>query len=322
MAAACGIVLDRHVPKNAGTTVRSMLMHNAQLRHCRYVGYDVSSTWRSISKGGAAFNHIALGELTRKVSPGTRWCIEAHIVSATFWPEVTALRSRCTTTVMVRVRQPLAWYRSYYSWAVLGKQRGGEMGYGVNFTHWLPNNLQSRMLLFGDAAGVRRWEQKQVDLRPRVPSTRSARLSPPQQSGLRRILRAADIVAPLERLDEALVLLNRLAGGWLDTRYERERPGPTHGPWEARRPQRRVDDVGSFCAPGERERACQRAVEEVAPDDHELYATASARFEQQVSARRADDPEFAKALDEKATARQRLNAPKRLPDRSKLSKLG
>ena len=30
---------------------------------------------------------------------------------------------------MVRVRQPLAWYQSYYAWTVLGKQRAREVDY-------------------------------------------------------------------------------------------------------------------------------------------------------------------------------------------------
>ena len=39
-------------------------------------------------------------------------------------------------------------YRSYYDWAVLGRQRGGEarQQWGANFTDWLPPNLQSALL--------------------------------------------------------------------------------------------------------------------------------------------------------------------------------
>ena len=84
--ASCELVVDRHVPKNAGTTVRSMLILNAQtLKRCRFVGYDVSSTWHSVHKAGAAFNHVALSDLLRRLRPGTRWCVEAHIVAESFW---------------------------------------------------------------------------------------------------------------------------------------------------------------------------------------------------------------------------------------------
>ena len=151
--ASCELVVDRHVPKNAGTTVRSMLMLNAlKLKRCLFIGYDVSSTWRSVHRAGAAFNHVALGELLRKLRPGARWCVEAHIVADSFWRDLASLRTlrpRCRALVMVRVRQPLAWYQSYYSWTVLGKQRGREEGYGANFSEWLAGapNLQSRPAL-------------------------------------------------------------------------------------------------------------------------------------------------------------------------------
>ena len=243
------ILIDRHVPKNAGTTVRSIWLRNAQKRRCRFVGYDVSSTWRSAKlKSSAKFNHIAFGEFARKVRAGQRWCVEAHIVFDTFWSDLAALRGRCAycrALVMVRVRHPYSWYRSYYSWAVFSKQRAGVSGLGANFTEWLPHNLQSRMLLFGDAAGAHRWEQKKIDQRPH--SRDGHALSSQQWAGLHRILRAADIAAPLERFDEALVLLSHLSGGWLDTHYITHRPGPTHGSWEGR-PQHTVPALESICA--------------------------------------------------------------------------
>lgn len=260
------------------------MLNAPKLKRCRFVGYDVSSTWRSVHQAGAAFNHVALGDLLRKLRPGTRWCVEAHIVAESFWRDLASLRTlrpRCRALVMVRVRQPLAWYQSYYSWTVLGKQRGREEGYGANFSEWLAGapNLQSRLLLFGDAAGGPRWEQKGADrLQPGAPR----RLTVAQRRGVQRILQAADIVAPVERLDESLVLLRQLAGGWLDTRYSRTRPGPTHGPWEARRPQRVVAGVHALCAEGASRRACAAAAAEAAPDDHELYVTVCDRFERQL----------------------------------------
>ena len=121
----CAIVVDRHVPKNAGTSVRSMLQRNARAGACTFVGYDVSSTWRRAG-GNGGFNHVAFGELLRRLRPGTRWCVEAHIVSDSFWADVARLHAmpRTRALVMVRVREPYAWYTSYYEWQVLGKQRG------------------------------------------------------------------------------------------------------------------------------------------------------------------------------------------------------
>ena len=76
-------IVDRHVPKNAGTSVRSMLQRNARAGACTFVGYDVSSTWRRAGSNGG-FNHVAFSELLRRLRPGTRWCVEAHIVSDSF----------------------------------------------------------------------------------------------------------------------------------------------------------------------------------------------------------------------------------------------
>lgn len=121
----CTIIVDRHVPKNAGTSVRSMLQRNARAGACTFVGYDVSSTWRRAGSNGG-FNHVAFSELLRRLRPGTRWCVEAHIVSDSFWSDVMRLHAmpRTTSLVMVRVREPYSWYTSYYEWQVFGKQRG------------------------------------------------------------------------------------------------------------------------------------------------------------------------------------------------------
>ena len=56
-----------------------------------------------------------------------RLCVEAHIVGPTFWEEVQRLRgtlfaARCAVRVMVRVREPVSWYISFYDWAILGRQ--------------------------------------------------------------------------------------------------------------------------------------------------------------------------------------------------------
>ena len=57
---SCGFVIDRHVPKTGGTTVRSFLRGNQQLQACEYVGYDVGRTWKS----AVGFSHRNLAELT------------------------------------------------------------------------------------------------------------------------------------------------------------------------------------------------------------------------------------------------------------------
>jgi len=117
-AARCGAVIDRHVPKTGGTTVRTFLRHNAKLGSCHYAGYDVSSTWKS----RVGFNHVDFREIARDLAKGGRlWCVEAHVVADTFWHDLGVLRSTlsqaprtppCTVVTLVRVREPYSWYKS------------------------------------------------------------------------------------------------------------------------------------------------------------------------------------------------------------------
>ena len=154
MNVTCGAVIDRHIPKTAGTTVRTFLRHNANIGSCHYAGYDVSSTWPS----RVGFNHIDFKQISKAVPRGQKfWCVEAHVVAATFWRDLSALRliaaiNRCAVVTLVRVREPYSWYRSYYQWAILERQRGSQPLFGANFTDWLPYNLQSHHLLYGDEA--------------------------------------------------------------------------------------------------------------------------------------------------------------------------
>lgn len=117
-ASRCGAVIDRHVPKTGGTTVRTFLRHNANLGSCHYAGYDVSSTWKS----RVGFNHVGFREIARDLAMGGRlWCVEAHVVADTFWQDLGVLRSTlsqaprtppCTIVTLVRVREPYSWYKS------------------------------------------------------------------------------------------------------------------------------------------------------------------------------------------------------------------
>ena len=159
---SCGLVLDRHVPKNAGTTVRSMLRLNARRGSCEYIGYDMGRTWTS----RVGFNHTSLAELTAELNaeppPQRRLCAEAHMVAGSFWSDLATLRSGsfahvCRVVVMVRVREPYSWYRSFYDWAARPRQRTGDARWGENFTDWVPPNMQSRYLLHGADGRASEW---------------------------------------------------------------------------------------------------------------------------------------------------------------------
>ena len=85
------------------------------------------------------------------------------MVGGSFWAELALLRTtrfarRCNIVVMLRVREPLSWYRSYFDWAVLSRQKTGNAPqWGVNFTDWLPANMQARFLLHGTRGQPSEW---------------------------------------------------------------------------------------------------------------------------------------------------------------------
>lgn len=285
LAPQCGMLLDRHVPKTAGTTVRTMLRRNAQLGSCEYWGYDLGRSW--VSRVG--FRHRALGELVAELGarppPRRRLCAEGHIVGGSFWAELAWLRAsvfarQCRVVVMLRVREPLAWYRSFYDWAVRPRQRTGDARWGANFTDWLPPNMQSRYLLHGSAGQP---SELAAELAAKPDAGAPRRLSAARWAELDGYMRAADVVAPLERLDDSLALAAHLAGFLSTVAYQRTAPAPVRGPWDAKAVWRgsgkAVPNAADFCdADAGVARACVAAVNAVAGDDHRLHALATSLF--------------------------------------------
>jgi hypothetical protein len=268
-----GAIIDRHVPKNAGSTFRTFLRQNSKAGRCTYVGYDVSRTWKS----RVGFNHHKMSELSHTLQrEGGWWCVEAHVVGDNFWPDVAAMRAHSHVVMIVRVREPLAWYRSFYDWYVVGRQRGSDARFGDNFTDWLPANLQSRNLLLGTAG---RTNPPEVVLAAKQ-SARAKRLDRAEWQALRRIVHDAELVAPMERFDETLVLLKRLVPFLATLSYRRKSPRATKGPW-GKAAQRDVPGGHAACA-GDRLAFCRDAVRAVAPDDHELYRVVAERFERRL----------------------------------------
>lgn len=278
-SARCGVVVDRHVPKTAGTTVRTFLRENQRLRACDYVGYDVGRTWQS----RVGFTHRSISDvrhqLNRPPLSSHRLCVEAHMVGGSFWAELALLRTtrfarRCNIVVMLRVREPLSWYRSYFDWAVLSRQKTGNAPqWGVNFTDWLPANMQARFLLHGTRGQPSEWA-------PEVARRRSGpAIGPDRWAELEANVRAADVVAPLERLDESLRLAIALSGFLATPQYVTSKPQVMHGPWERLPKVTRVLPAAEFCARDGAE--CAAAVRAAAPADHRLYDLAQALFAQQ-----------------------------------------
>jgi len=210
-------------------------------------------------------------------------------VSGEFWRELNQLRMipyalRCQVRAIVRVREPLSWYISFFDWAIATRQRHGVTKYGRNFTDWLPPNLQARFLLTGSA-------EADTSVGSRMPAagaskpemTTPRRLSTSQWARLRWIVATADVAAPLERLDEALVLLGMKVPFLATTAYRRHSPSSTRGDW-MRKPI--IPDAplsaADTCA-GTRRTLCEEAVRFAAPDDADLYKLVVETFERQLA---------------------------------------
>ena len=246
---------------------------------CQYIGYDVSQTWTS----RVGFVHRNFAELVNELphAQTRRWCVEAHVVAHSFWEDVVTLQrsefaARCRVLVMLRVREPFSWYRSFYDWAILPRQRGGDDRFGANFTDWLPSNLQSSVLLSATS------QRMAVQLARRPPDGEARTLGTVGWARLMRMVRTADIVAPLELFDESLVMLRRRSGFLSTATYRMVHPPQMRGPW-SKKPQRPVESAATLCAGAAAESHCRRAVRDVAPADVRLHATATKLFEAQLA---------------------------------------
>ena len=169
-------VIDRHLEKNGGATMRDLLQRNAHQERCTYTGY----TWRE--------------PLTRALlRNGTRVCAEAHHVEPLFWQQVDLLRKSFSVKIVVRVREPFAWAVSYFLWS--GGFGNTARGLHLNATT-LPANAQARVLLYGSRA----WPVLTSRREPPRPEQRwidtvgSGALTAAQGEAAERILCAASLL--------------------------------------------------------------------------------------------------------------------------------
>mmetsp|Transcript_356 Transcript_356/g.1139 ORF Transcript_356/g.1139 Transcript_356/m.1139 type:complete len:309 (+) Transcript_356:542-1468(+) len=235
----------------------------------------------------------------------------------------------CRITVMIRVREPLSWYRSFYSWKVIGEKqttlerRGlatARSRYGNNMSDWLPHNLQTRILLEGspDAGGpsyLRRAGAPRLDNDERASLYKL--LADPQH-----------IVFPLDELDAALTVVSMVTG-FITPGYTYARPRYRMGASSdaaaanaATRVSRRIGEVDtsnsrllSLLDVGNEAtdpcivhgvgtpKACYEAVMSHAPDDVWLYREASRLF-----AERRRQLETMRILGERLAAQSEIKA--------------
>ena len=341
--AAGFILLDRHLEKNAGSTFRELLLSNERKGNCVYWGYQQRSpVWSDF---------VALMRNLSAADVPPRICIEAHthIDYGTPWLQRLAqleemradLRQRALDVrvlLVVRLREPLSHYISYYLWTVAERQLRNPAKYGRDFESWVRSvpNLQSELLLSSKAAftasyaGLAHQEVEEWGRRWARPG-----LAAERRAAVLRAVASFDILGTNDRFDETALLIAR-AVGWraADAAQGLASVPPSEmcnglPPRTALAAAARQKGQMWFCRdsskPYKEERArvqahvcpnrsaCEALVRAVAPLDHELYARANARLDAAVASGGA---ELAEQLRELLKAKRKSRGGGRLSART------
>ena len=140
------IVIDRHVHKTGGTTVRKIFQNAAAQGECMYWGYGVQTSDLSKVVEALLYDNATVR--------GTQLCVEQHMANDVLKEHemLQGLRKRASVYQMTRVREPLSYYLSYFKWAIVGnklaEQGRGDAGLAQYFLEWAPTNLQTNLLLY------------------------------------------------------------------------------------------------------------------------------------------------------------------------------
>ena len=214
------LLIDRHIEKNAGSTFRELLWKAESNGRCMYMGYMLRS---------AAWNGMlaAMRNLTSESLP-PRVCVEAHtgIDQVTPWlqrlEDVDRLRAELAlrsvpmlVLLLLRLRNPLSFYISFFLWAVAERQAKAPAKFGDSFEQWLRNvpNLQSELVLSSKAAATAGyaplWHKEIVAWRERWSSGAASERS----ALVWRTVRKFDVLGVTDMFDESNLLVAR-ALGW------------------------------------------------------------------------------------------------------------
>ena len=315
-APRCFVLFDRHVQKNGGSTLSTMMRRLEEHGECTYWGYDVT-------------NLDALWATSRTLSNESRvlprLCIEAHVGRALhhmsravmhdfeMWSSRMAARGMaCKLWRVLRVREPLSHYISFYTWQVMGNTDG--IPPGSNFS-----NLGA-----SPSDGFLRWMNATRNLQASIllrPMAAYDALLPPEKrkpfqtghfiplddeeeamSQLHELADHFELVAPLERFDEALLLTASELGlrniqhvrhdPYCLSRKRLERPfrvdlDERAGCSRLAAAARECSHIQKACARSARAE-CRAAARRAAPLDFKLYELAARRFQKQVRQRGAE----------------------------------
>ena len=262
----CAVLIDRHVHKNGGSTIRDLMLEQERLGYALYQGFT-QLYWRRLFQKlqSVVTQALAVGSAPRMVM-----LIEAHFamngpeMNGPVLEDLEALRGQlkshdCTIFSTTRVREPLDFYLSFYQWGVAFRQRRDPEKFGATFEEWarLLPNLQSTMILNSNAASNAEYGPSSFNLLygPSGPQ----RTSPEQLLlQVQQFLRRFDLVATMQRFDEHL-LMAADAVGLPYMLYKRNVPNKKGGYNKTK---------AEICPDME---SCRTLIREVAPVDHEVY---------------------------------------------------
>ncbi len=321
------VLYERHIEKNAGSTFRELLYRNERHGLCLYWGYQQRSPfWNRFVE--------AMGNLTSS-STLPRVCIEAHSHIDHGTPSLRRMeqllelrrslkrrRIHLRILLLLRLREPLAHYVSYYLWSVAERQARSPERYGRTFEEWASSvpNLQSELLLSSKAAFTASF----AGLPHREIAEWRGRWENPRESSARRkqLLRVAswfDVLGTAERFDETSLLVGRNLG-WrpADAAPSQFAPEAAPVPSDSCLNKRLTDTLKTwwcrdFRKPAAAERArvhahvcpdkdaCARLIRRIAPVDYELYNLANKRLD---AAIRGASAEFQAELEQLREAKR------------------
>ena len=157
----CAILVDRHVHKNGGSSMRAILLENDVLDDWTYWGYGLDHMPQVASKLTAAIGTNCTSWSDWAARPPLRLAAELHYgntlpgIGRSLFRHFgvqsplrqAALRCACKVVLVTRLREPLSFYTSFYRWTVNWRQQRNASAFGKDMLEWAPPNLQSSMLL-------------------------------------------------------------------------------------------------------------------------------------------------------------------------------
>jgi hypothetical protein len=315
------LTATRSRPLPFACVLRRLLFQNERRGLCMYWGYQQRSTaWNSF------VSHLsAWSDDEAAAEPPLRVCMEAHshidygVPWQTRFEQLLALREklrhRLKLLLLLRLREPLSHYISYYLWTVAERQQRSPQRFGRSFEEWARRvpNLQTEVLLSSKHAftasfapvghsDLRGWRERWG-----TPNRTAAR----RRLAL-RVVSSYDVLGTTKRFAETSLLVAR-ALNW--TAYDAAPPpdkanaAPEPAETCMRRNVAQPDRMWWCRVPGrppaeERRRVharvcpnttkCRQLIRELAPVDHEIYALAKSRLDAAVA---AADSNFARDLE-------------------------